>query len=123
MSIDLIVMKRRLEDKRVELQRGIARLTETPSYPPEDTIQSSDGSVEIEEQAADLQASDLEQSIQENEQGLLVEVQQALERIAKGTYGICTNCGQPIPEKRLEALPWASLCITCESKLANQNQA
>ncbi|MFL5662533.1 MAG: TraR/DksA C4-type zinc finger protein [Ktedonobacteraceae bacterium] len=28
--------------------------------------------------------------------------------------GIWSNCGQPIPEKRLEALPWATLCVTCE---------
>jgi hypothetical protein len=32
------------------------------------------------------------------------------------TYGMCTNCGQAIPEKRLEALPWASLCVTCEQE-------
>jgi DnaK suppressor protein len=51
---------------------------------------------------------------------LLVEVQQALARIDNGTYGMCSNCGQPIPEKRLEAIPWATLCVTCESKLGSE---
>ncbi len=36
------------------------------------------------------------------------------------TYGICSNCGQPIPEKRLEAIPWATLCVTCEPELGSE---
>ena len=35
-------------------------------------------------------------------------------RIENGTYGKCTNCGKQIPEERLEALPWATLCIDCQ---------
>jgi len=37
-----------------------------------------------------------------------------LERIEAGTYGICASCGQQIPPARLEANPWASLCIDCK---------
>ena len=40
-------------------------------------------------------------------------VDAALERIADGSYGICTRCGQPIGFARLEARPEATLCITC----------
>jgi DnaK suppressor protein len=70
--------------------------------------------VEPEEEAVDLQETDVDHAVLDNERALLVEVQQALARIDNGTYGICTNCGQPIPEERLEAIPWASLCVTCE---------
>jgi len=113
MAIDLTVMRKRLEEKQAEIQQHIATLTGSPA-PPEDSIQASDGVVEPEEEAVDLQETDIEQAILDNEKTLLVEVQQALARIENGTYGICTNCGQPIPEKRLEAIPWASLCVTCE---------
>jgi DnaK suppressor protein len=35
-------------------------------------------------------------------------------RIEKGTYGICENCGRPIAEERLRAIPWTTLCIDCK---------
>jgi DnaK suppressor protein len=44
----------------------------------------------------------------------LEAVEAALARIAAGTYGRCTNCGQPIPAERLEAIPWAEHCIDCQ---------
>ena len=116
MAIDLAVMRKRLEEKQAEIQRHIAALTGNAA-PPEDAIQASDGVVEPEEEAVDLQQTDVDQAVLDNEKALLAEVQQALARIDNGTYGICTNCGQPIPEERLEAIPWASLCVTCEPNL------
>ena len=44
----------------------------------------------------------------------LHEVDAALARITAGTYGHCAACGEPIAEARLEALPWAALCIGCQ---------
>ena len=96
MALDLTVMGRRLEEKQAEIQRHIAALTGSPA-PPEDAIQASDGVVEPEEEAVDLQQTDVDQAILDNEKALLAEVQQALARIENSTYGICTNCGQPIP--------------------------
>ncbi|MDQ2728780.1 MAG: TraR/DksA C4-type zinc finger protein [Actinomycetota bacterium] len=43
------------------------------------------------------------------------EIDFALEKILAGTYGLCEQCGQPIPEARLEALPHAALCVACKS--------
>jgi DnaK suppressor protein len=119
MAIDLAVMRKRLEEKQAEIQQHIATLTGNPA-PPEDAIQASDGVVEPEEEAVDLQETDVDQALLDNEKALLAEVQQALARIEHGTYGICSNCGQPIPEERLEAIPWASLCVTCESRLGSE---
>src|SRR5262247_3289333 len=45
---------------------------------------------------------------------LLQSIDTALERIGGGDYGRCANCGQPIQEKRLEAVPWARHCIKCQ---------
>jgi DnaK suppressor protein len=46
----------------------------------------------------------------------LADVVRAQEKLAEGTYGLCDNCGCQIAEARLEALPWAVLCINCASR-------
>jgi DnaK suppressor protein len=45
---------------------------------------------------------------------LLRQVEVALERLEAGEYGNCINCGQEIPESRLNAVPWAIYCIACQ---------
>ncbi|MCS5718096.1 TraR/DksA C4-type zinc finger protein [Herbiconiux sp. CPCC 205763] len=45
----------------------------------------------------------------------LAEADAALARVADGTYGLCQNCGRPIPPGRLEARPAARLCVPCAS--------
>lgn len=47
---------------------------------------------------------------------LLREVRSALARIGEGSYGQCLNCEEPISEKRLAAVPWASLCLKCQKE-------
>jgi DnaK suppressor protein len=46
----------------------------------------------------------------------LLDVQRALDKIDAGTYGTCERCGRPIGAERLEALPWAALCIDCKQE-------
>ncbi len=43
----------------------------------------------------------------------LADVERALEKLADGTYGTCDSCGEPISEERLDAIPSATLCISC----------
>ena len=50
---------------------------------------------------------------------ILQAIEEALGRIEKGTYGICRDCGEPIPEPRLNAIPWTRVCITCKEKQAS----
>lgn len=50
-------------------------------------------------------------SAHDNLQGLLDEVRHARTRLEQGRYGICEECGEPIPEGRLEARPWATRCL------------
>lgn len=47
----------------------------------------------------------------------IYEIDQALKAIDTGTYGICERCGRPINPERLEAKPWALLCIQCQEEL------
>ncbi len=55
-------------------------------------------------------------TLEEHDERLLAEIDAALRRIEDGTYGKCVNCDTPIPEERLEAMPWATLCIDCKRK-------
>lgn len=120
MTIDLTLMKRRLETKRADLEKHIASLTE--AHPkPVDAIEASDGSQDFEEIAVDFLEIQQEQSLLVNEQALLTEIVEALKRIENGTYGHCIDCGQPIPDKRLEALPWAARCVKDETSLEERN--
>jgi DnaK suppressor protein len=45
----------------------------------------------------------------------VLEIDRALAKIDDGTYGLCEQCGDPIPEPRLQALPHAALCVSCKS--------
>ncbi len=49
---------------------------------------------------------------------LLREISGALHRIDTGQYGICMQCEEPISAKRLDALPWARYCVTCQEQVA-----
>ena len=69
---------------------------------------------EFDEESAD-QTEEFENliAIEHNLESRLQEVTQALERIGKEGFGICTNCKKPIPEQRLEANPAAKNCLQC----------
>lgn len=46
----------------------------------------------------------------------------ALDRIKTGDFGICENCDEPIPARRLDAVPWAARCVACENNRAVEEQ-
>jgi DnaK suppressor protein len=53
----------------------------------------------------------------DRESRLLKSVEEALDRIETGAFGVCLGCEEEIPEKRLKAVPWASRCLSCQEKL------
>ena len=64
--------------------------------------------------AANAYTKELLMSMSTNDRQLLESIDGALSRIDNGEYGKCVHCGQPIQEKRLEAVPWARHCLTCQ---------
>jgi DnaK suppressor protein len=66
---------------------------------------------------ADIGSDNFEQeftlSLMESEGVTLACVESALERIEEGTYGTCEECGVRIPKKRLDAIPYATMCVRC----------
>jgi DnaK suppressor protein len=56
---------------------------------------------------------EIDRALDDNAEHILQEVDAALKRIDDGSYGVCAECGKPISEGRLEARPYAVLCIEC----------
>lgn len=56
------------------------------------------------------------QSLSNHARGLLVQIDDALRRMDAGTYGTCQRCGERIETERLEALPYATLCMECKRR-------
>ncbi len=74
---------------------------------------------------ADMGSDNFEQeftlSLMENDGGTLTQIETALERIEEGTYGQCEECGVKIPKSRLNAIPFATLCIRCAEQQERQS--
>ncbi len=56
------------------------------------------------------------QSLSNHARGLLTQIDDALRRMDAGTYGLCERCGEPIEAERLEAIPYATLCMECKRR-------
>jgi DnaK suppressor protein len=76
-----------------------------------------DGIQDIGDEAANIYNKQILLSLNENERMRLKEVDESLDRIENGTYGICEECGGPISLKRLEVRPVAKYCVPCLTKL------
>lgn len=46
----------------------------------------------------------------------LIAIEAALRRIEESSFGICVNCGKEVSKERLDALPWATMCIKCKNE-------
>jgi len=70
-------------------------------------------SADSEERATDLENQEALETIENSEMHEIRQIQEALNRISEGSYGICAECGADIDPKRLRALPTATRCISC----------
>lgn len=72
----------------------------------------------FDDDPADTGAANIEreraQSLSLHARRLLTQIEDALERIDSGQYGVCRRCGEPIEAARLEAIPYAELCVACK---------
>lgn len=113
MAIDTKKMQKRLEEVHQELEDHLNSL-KRPTAADYLTDPTSDDYQDIEDDAVDEQQEQQDRAVMFNEQTQLNDVNAALKRIEDGTYGRCVVCGQTIPEKRLEAIPWAARCVKDE---------
>jgi DnaK suppressor protein len=66
--------------------------------------------------ASQVFAQQRDLALHERAERQLVQIDAALERLDVGTFGTCQSCGGAIAPERLEALPWAALCIDCQRR-------
>jgi RNA polymerase-binding protein DksA len=108
----LLAERDRLEAELHEIESRTARTAESE--------RASELSA-YEDHPADLASETFERekdlAIGESVEGLLNQVNIALEKIDRGTYGKCDACGRPIKKGRLKALPFATLCVDCQDRL------
>jgi RNA polymerase-binding protein DksA len=112
-TIDTTRFRDALLAERERVVKAIENLHDENPGSVEDETGDETADQHIADVATATYDRELDYTLEENSEQVLSEIDAALRRIDEGTYGICTNCGKPIPEERLEALPWASLCIDC----------
>ncbi len=111
MALDTTRFRSDLESYRSR----IASVIENRDHP--ESLEDESGEVvasvdnHLADTASDTYDRELSEGLEEDAERLLAQIDAALGRIEAGTYGTCTVCGKPIGEERLEAVPWATLCI------------
>ena len=115
-TIDTAHFRELLLDERGRVERALTGLRDGHPGSIEDESEEVNGSLDTDdlgETASITLGREIDYSLGENAQTVLTEIDAALRRIENGTYGTCTKCGKEIAVGRLEAHPWASLCIDC----------
>lgn len=115
MTYNSDLLQARLQSDHKRLTEQLQQLKD--NHPLEDRREGSPFGKREEEAA---EATDLENRLAMEKRILeqLAEVNCALDKFKKGSYGLCGSCGQPIDPARLEALPQANLCLSCKTKQA-----
>ena len=121
---DEAAVRERLLDLRQQLQSQIEnRTTGDAEVLPQDPLLDSGGLVSDQADDADAMMDyERTQAEARNSEVLLLAVNAALERLNNGTYGKCAQCGREIDPRRLEVLPYATLCID-DQNAADQRAA
>ena len=111
MSLDFDRFRRELESERDRLRAAL----DTVNHPASLIEETGDLSIGTDDHIADIATEtymrELDGGLGENAEHLLAEIDGALRRIEDGSYGVCVVCGRAIGEERLEAVPYATLCI------------
>jgi DnaK suppressor protein len=76
-----------------------------------------EGTQDLADKASNAYTKEFLYSLSNTDREVLQKVDDALFRIANGTFGICVECGEILNKKRLEAVPWASHCLPCQEKV------
>jgi DnaK suppressor protein len=102
--------RKKLETRRDELVKAINR-TEQQGREADD-----DPTVDLADKAANSYTKEFLFGQTHADRSTLQLVEEALDRIRKGTFGLCVQCEEEFQQKRLEAVPWTRYCLSCQQK-------
>ena len=108
-------IQRALERQRADLLEEVGEALTQPKTP--------EALPDVSDQASAEEDQRFSMRIMEREQNLLKKVNEALARMRKQTYGICEQCGEDIPYKRLKARPVTTFCIECKTLQEQKERA
>ena len=108
---DLERFRRVLESERDRLLHAVQAVHHDGSLLEETGDLAIGSGDHIADSATETYLREIDGGLEENAEHLLGEIDAALGRIDDGSYGLCSVCGRPIGEERLEAVPYATLCI------------
>lgn len=103
-------MRRRLQQKQIELTRMVTRTEQDGRQADEEATQ------DIADKAINSYTKEFLFHQSNADRSMLQMVNEALQRIHDGSYGQCTTCGEELNTKRIDAVPWARHCISCQEK-------
>ncbi|MFQ5613543.1 MAG: TraR/DksA family transcriptional regulator [Anaerolineae bacterium] len=109
MPIPYEELRQRLEARRARMLEEIDHIDLRTKNSLGYTNHQADDATYAEEQATNM-------ALKQNVERLLEQVDDALQRLDEGTYGICVRCGAEIDPARLKALPYAPLCLDCQRR-------
>jgi DnaK suppressor protein len=84
--------------------------------PLQATMDNNTRQGDMADQASGNNEVHIQLKLKQTDAKILQAIEEALARLDKGSYGICRDCGEPIAEARLKAIPWTRVCISCKEK-------
>jgi DnaK suppressor protein len=100
--------RRLLLEKKNSLRSELAKTKNAEEETTEESTQ------DIADKAVSSYTREFLYSLTDADRNTVQQIDQALARIEEGTYGFCLNCGNPLNEKRLTAIPWSRHCVDCQ---------
>ena len=110
------MLRSRLESERKRLVEELEQLK--ANLRPVDERREGSPFGKREEEATEALELEKRLTLEKRIRDHLADIEHALRKFDEGTYGLCDSCGQPIDPARLEALPEATLCMSCKARQA-----
>ncbi len=107
-------MKKRLLEEKNRIEKELSRFAVPTGHPGDYTTKFEEIGTDKDENASEVEEYTDNLALENTLEQELKDINEALERIKKGIYGFCENCGQEIDTGRLQAYPAAKKCIKCK---------
>jgi DnaK suppressor protein len=112
--MDREALRQRLLQERRRLELEISELDADLSESLEESSEESPYDQHMAETAGVTLDREIDLSLEENTLASIAQIDRALGKLENGSYGSCDRCGKPIGDERLDAAPFATLCIDCK---------
>lgn len=115
-QFDEAAVRQQLKADLEQVERDIyARTSGEQAISPSEGSDGTGITSEQNDEASALTEYERNQAMMENDRALQSQIRSAIERLDSGRYGVCERCGKVINPRRLEALPYVTLCLDCQT--------